>query len=103
MAPIVRTAVSRAQSRSLGILLRVWFRQGVAQECQDRSFLRLQAARRAIELRLCSPLQRLPQRTVQVPLEDSRMDVTFAADRWRVAEHLGDGLDCLQDILLGRC
>jgi len=83
-----------------------WRNQGrlielTGQEGHHGDFLGLQAVARIGQFFFRSLLQRLQQASVQIAVEDRRMDVALAADGRRIAEHLGDRLDGLQDVLLG--
>jgi hypothetical protein len=77
--------------------------EGAAEKCRDGGFLSLETGLRIVELCLCSSLQRPSQRPVQIAVENRWMDVAFAADRRRVAQHLCNRLDGLQHIFLDRC
>src|SRR4051812_27656306 len=71
------------------------------QESDHGRFLGLPAMTGIRELFIRTLLQRLQQAAIEIAVENCRMDIAFAADRRRVAEHLRDGFNRLQHVLLG--
>ena len=75
-------------------------RQSSAEESHHRNFLRLEACVWVGQFGVRPSFQCFKQGAIEIPVENRRVDVAFAAYRRRVAERFGDRLNGLHHIAL---